>query len=56
LGRPDILGVVLNKARLGKNLAEFLPGFSANATLMVEHQGAGDGRSLVQGKDEAHRL
>ncbi len=51
---PDLLGVVLHQAGRGEELAEFLLGEAADRAVMVEHQGAGTGCSLVKGKDEAH--
>jgi hypothetical protein len=49
--RPDLLGVVLDPARLGKDLRQFLLRRRHRPAVGIEDDGAGAGRTLIDGKD-----
>ena len=50
-GRPDLLGVVLDPARLGEDLRQFLLRRRHRPARGIEHDGAGAGGALVDGED-----
>ncbi len=54
LGGEDLLGIVLDPARLWEDLAEFLLGSGDRRPGAVEDDRAGTCRALVQGKDGFH--
>jgi hypothetical protein len=45
---------MLDEARRGKYLAELFLGKAANGAVMVKHESARAGCSLVKGEDETH--
>ncbi|CAM3592657.1 hypothetical protein BOSP111201_14570 [Bordetella sputigena] len=51
LAAPDLVGVVLDPARVRVILAEFALAHAARAAFGVEYDGARTGRALVQGKN-----
>src|SRR5262249_8355735 len=53
---PNFLGIMLDPARLGINLAELLLGGSDYGARLIEENGAGTGRALVQGEYAFHEL
>ncbi len=54
LRRPDLGRIVLHPARLRKVLLELLLRDGANGAGVIEDNGAGTGRSLIQGEHERH--
>ena len=50
LGLPEQVGVVLDPARLRIALGMLLPGHPEKRRVLVEEQGAGAGRALVEGE------
>src|SRR2546423_1434735 len=54
LRRPDLVRVVLDPARLGKDLAKLLLRRSHDAAAAIEHDRPRAGRALVQGQDVFH--
>ncbi len=57
-GRPDLLRIVLDPARLGEDLRQFLLRRGDRTSGHVEDDGAGAGRALVDGEDVlgSHRV
>jgi hypothetical protein len=51
LGAPDLAGVVLHPSGTGEDLRELLLCDGYDAARAVEHDGAGGGGALVEGKD-----
>ena len=55
LRRPDLVGVVLDPARLREDLPELLLRRAADGAVAVEHERARTGGALVEGEDVGHR-
>ena len=51
---PDLHGIVFHPAVMGKMLAELFLRLTAGPATAVEHNGAGTGGALVNGKDVRH--
>jgi hypothetical protein len=52
LRRPDLGGIVLDPAGLRIQLPEFPLGERAHLAGMIEEEGAGTGRALIEREDE----
>ena len=52
---PDGLRVLFDPAVLGVDLGEFALGGGEDDTVMVDDDGAGAARALIEGEDETHR-